>query len=266
MNNSALAPRAARRLAPRRLLSLAAFFMAATGAWAVPAITTQPAGQTIVAGQPVTFSVVATGTVATPTSQWRKLGTPLVDGGGISGATTAALTLSAVGVADAALYDVLVTDGTTLASNSARLDVRPAAFPVGILRPRPGFAPVFEINGTAHAIVPAAGGAFYAMGNFTTIDGVARTGVARFLASGAIDPAFTAPQITGQIRAAVLQGSGASAKLIIGGDFRTITGVRRDQSVEWRRHLDHRAAGWRVGAECGASWQRRKSLAPTCNR
>ena len=202
--------------------------MAATGAWAVPAITTQPAGQTIVAGQPVTFSVVATGTVATPTYQWRKLGTPLVDGGGISGATTAALTLSAVGVADAALYDVLVTDGTTLASNSARLDVRPAAFPVGILRPRPGFAPVFEINGTAHAIVPAAGGAFYALGNFTTIDGVARTGVARFLASGAIDPAFTAPQITGQIRAAVLQGSGASAKLIIGGDFRTITGVRRD--------------------------------------
>ena len=222
MNNSALVPRAAHRLAPRRLLSLAAFFMAATGAWAVPAITTQPTGQAIVAGQPVTFSVVATGTA--PTYQWRKLGVPLANGGGISGATTASLTLAAVSAADAALYNVVVTDGTTLASNSARLDVRPAAYPSGPLRPRSGFAPVFETSGGVRAIVTVPGGASYVVGLFTSVNGAAQTSVARFLADGTLDPAFTAvPVIGGGVNAALLQGS----NLIIGGDFRTVAGATR---------------------------------------
>ena len=224
MNNSALAPCAARRLAPRRLLALAAFFVAAAGALAAPVITTQPSGQAIVAGQPATFSVVATGTVATPTFQWRKLGVPLANGGGISGATTASLTLAAVSAADAALYDVVVTDGTTLASNSARLDVRPAAYPSGPLRPRPGFAPVFESSGGVRAIVTVPGGASYAVGLFTSVNGAAQTSVARFLADGTLDPAFTAvPVIGGGVNAAVLQGS----NLIIGGDFRTVAGAPR---------------------------------------
>jgi uncharacterized delta-60 repeat protein len=224
MNNSALAPCAARRLAPRRLLALAAFFVAAAGALAAPVITTQPSGQAIVAGQPATFSVVATGTVATPTYQWRKLGVPLANGGGISGATTASLTLAAVSAADAALYDVVVTDGTTLASNSARLDVRPAAYTSGPLRPRPGFAPVFESSGGVRAIVTVPGGAFYAVGSFTSVNGAAQTSVARFLADGTLDPTFNAvPVIGGGVNAAVLQGS----NLIIGGDFRTVAGAPR---------------------------------------
>lgn len=198
--------------------------MAAAGAWAAPVITSQPSGQAIVAGQPATFSVVATGTVATPTYQWRKLGVPLANGGGISGATTASLTLAAVSAADAALYDVVVTDGTTLASNSARLDVRPAAYPSGPLRPRPGFAPVFESSGGVRAIVTVPGGASYAVGLFTSVNGAAQTSVARFLADGTLDPAFTAvPVIGGGVNAAVLQGS----NLIIGGDFRTVAGATR---------------------------------------
>jgi uncharacterized delta-60 repeat protein len=206
----------------RRLFAALTFwFTSAAVGFAVPAITTQPLGQTIVAGQPVTFTVGATGTA--PTYQWRKMGVPLVDGGNVSGATSAALTLAAVSATDAALYDVVVTDGTTLASASARLDIRPASFPSGILRPRPGFAPVFEINGTTNAVVPAPGGAFYALGNFTTINGVKYQSVARFLANGALDSAFTPPSITGQVRAAVLQGT----KLIIGGDFRVVAGVSR---------------------------------------
>ena len=52
-----------------------------------PSITTHPASQTVLAGNPVTFSIVATGTPA-PTYQW-KLGT-----GDITGATSADYTIN----------------------------------------------------------------------------------------------------------------------------------------------------------------------------
>ena len=211
----------------RRFLAVSSFVFALDSiGLAAPAIATQPLGQTIVVGQSVTFTVVATGTA--PSYQWRKLGVPLSNGVNVTGANRAALTIFGVSATDAGLYDVVVTDGTALTSNSARLDVRPANYPSGPLRPRPGFAPAFETTGTANAIVPAPGGAFYVVGNFTTVDGVPRSGVARFLASGALDTAFTPPIISGgPIRAAVLQGSGVSAKLIVGGDFSTVSGVSR---------------------------------------
>ena len=68
-----------------------------------PAITTQPASQTVAAGANVTLAVVATGTPA-PTYQWRK------DGAVISGATAATLALSAVTAAGAGSYTVVVTN------------------------------------------------------------------------------------------------------------------------------------------------------------
>jgi alpha-tubulin suppressor-like RCC1 family protein len=74
-----------------------------SGSATAPSITTQPQAQLVVAGTNVTFTVAATGT-APLSYQWRKASTP------ISGATTAMLTLSNVQAADAANYDVVVTN------------------------------------------------------------------------------------------------------------------------------------------------------------
>jgi len=70
---------------------------------AAPAITTQPASQTVTAGQSVTFTVVTTGNPA-PTYQWRK------DGAAITGATNASYIIASVALTDAATYDVVVTN------------------------------------------------------------------------------------------------------------------------------------------------------------
>ena len=63
--------------------------------------------------------------------QWRKNGTPLSDGGTVSGSHTAALTIDPVSFADAGAYDVVVTDSCTSAtSNAATLTVEFADVPV----------------------------------------------------------------------------------------------------------------------------------------
>ncbi len=80
----------------------------------LPVITTQPVGQSVLATQSVTFSVVVTGTPA-PTLQWRKNGTPIV------GATNASFTIAAVVVADAGNYDVLVTNSVSTVTSATAI-------------------------------------------------------------------------------------------------------------------------------------------------
>src|SRR5215470_8691948 len=58
-----------------------------------PLITTQPTNQTVTAGQPATFSVLATGT-APMSYQWQK------NGANIAGATSASYTTPATATAD----------------------------------------------------------------------------------------------------------------------------------------------------------------------
>jgi hypothetical protein len=71
-------------------------------------ITSQPAAtQTVCSGANVSFSVTATGTGLT--YQWRKGTTNLSNGGNISGATTATLTLTGVLTSDAGSYNVVIT-------------------------------------------------------------------------------------------------------------------------------------------------------------
>jgi alpha-tubulin suppressor-like RCC1 family protein len=82
-----------------------------------PAISTQPVSQSLVFGQAVTFSVVASGT-PTPTLQWRKAGVA------ISGATNASYTIAAAVVADSGNYDVVATNSAgTATSTTASLAV-----------------------------------------------------------------------------------------------------------------------------------------------
>ena len=83
-----------------------------TAAAVAPAITTQPANQSVTEGQTATFSVTATGT-APLTYQWKKGGTD------ISGATSSTYTTPATSSADnAAVFTVVVTNGTGSATSS----------------------------------------------------------------------------------------------------------------------------------------------------
>lgn len=92
------------------------------------AITNQPQSQTKNPGQTATFSVGATGT-GTLSYQWKKNGTNLVNGGNVSGATTATLSLSSVTQNDAATYKVQVSNtATNVTSADATLTVNAVTF------------------------------------------------------------------------------------------------------------------------------------------
>jgi poly(3-hydroxybutyrate) depolymerase len=109
-----------------------------TAAPAGPTITTQPADQSVTAGQPVSFTVTATD--ALPLRyQWRK------NGINIAGANDAALSIPAAISADSgASFTVVVTSGASSAtSNRAMLTVTPA----------PG-APILITNPARARLIP----------------------------------------------------------------------------------------------------------------
>jgi hypothetical protein len=91
-----------------------------------PSITTQPANQTVTAGQTATFSVLASGT-APLSYQWRK------NGANISGANASSYTTSATTAADSgSTFSVVVNNSAGSAtSNSATLTVNSAPPPSG---------------------------------------------------------------------------------------------------------------------------------------
>ena len=93
---------------------------------AAPAFTTQPLPQTATVGTNVTFTVVATGAPA-PTLQWRKGSSDLANGGVVSGATTATLTLTNITVTDVGSYSCVATNSVSaVPSNPVALTVNPA--------------------------------------------------------------------------------------------------------------------------------------------
>jgi sugar lactone lactonase YvrE len=96
---------------------------------AVPSISIQPGPQITLAGGSATFSAAASGA---PSFQWRK------NGVNIPGATSATLTLVNVSVADAANYDVVLSNAAgSTNSSSAQLSVSSVtAAPVITAQPR----------------------------------------------------------------------------------------------------------------------------------
>ncbi|RYE16174.1 MAG: hypothetical protein EOP51_26285, partial [Sphingobacteriales bacterium] len=88
-----------------------------------PAITADPVSQTVCNGQPVSFSVTATGTNLT--YQWRR------NGSNIGGATSAAYSIAATTPASAGTYDVVVSNtGCTPATSTGAVlvvNARPTA-------------------------------------------------------------------------------------------------------------------------------------------
>ncbi len=83
-------------------------------------ITTQPVSQTVCAGGSASFSVTATGTGLT--YQWKKGAVNLVNGGNISGATSATLTINPVNILDAETNYYVVIGGVC-APNVTSLNV-----------------------------------------------------------------------------------------------------------------------------------------------
>jgi formylglycine-generating enzyme required for sulfatase activity len=73
----------------------------------VPVITSQPVSRTNTVGTAATFTVTAT-SIAPLTYQWRFNGTNLANGGNVSGATTADLTLTNVQLTNAGNYSAVV--------------------------------------------------------------------------------------------------------------------------------------------------------------
>jgi hypothetical protein len=131
-----------------------------------PIITTQPGAQVLYAGGTAHFSVVASDNGAPPlTFQWKRYGTNLLNGGNISGATNATLTVSGVSASDATGYTVLVanTVGNITSTNAPLTIVSPsgeaveaaviAANPVAFYQfnetgdPATNNSPVFDFSG-----------------------------------------------------------------------------------------------------------------------
>ncbi|RYZ50315.1 MAG: hypothetical protein EOP49_14210, partial [Sphingobacteriales bacterium] len=92
-----------------------------------PAIAADPVSQTICAGQPVTFTVTATGTNLN--YQWRK------NGSTISGANSSSYTISSVASGDAGNYDVVVSNTGCADATSAAATLTVNESPVFTLDP-----------------------------------------------------------------------------------------------------------------------------------
>jgi len=83
-----------------------------TAATVAPAITTQPANQSAIAGSSVTFNAAASGTPA-PTLQWFK------NGAALAGQTATTLVLSNIASSDGASYTVAATNSAGTATSTA---------------------------------------------------------------------------------------------------------------------------------------------------
>jgi uncharacterized delta-60 repeat protein len=188
-----------------------------------PEILATPASLTVELGGTATFTGSARG-AGTLSYQWLFNGTPLANGtsGGvtIAGATTPSLTVAGVNFDTDGSYRLRVTNTlgqTTTAAAVLTVERRPGSLAAGITQASP--------NGTVLAILRLADGSMLVGGQFdsVTINGVVnnRSRLARFLANGTLDPAFT-PTFNGDVRALAQDSSGS---IFVGGNFNGSTTV-----------------------------------------
>ncbi|HVM47815.1 MAG TPA: immunoglobulin domain-containing protein [Candidatus Acidoferrum sp.] len=97
-----------------------------TGSTSPPVFTNQPQGQMVVAGTNASFSAAASGTPPL-TYQWRHNGGNLTDGGRISGASSAQLTIASIAPEDGGSYSVVASNAYgAVASVDAALVILPS--------------------------------------------------------------------------------------------------------------------------------------------
>ena len=125
-----------------------------------PVITMQPADQTVLAGQSVTFTVAAAG--SQPLFYlWQRNGAYLNDGGNISGSASSSLTLHSAALADAGTYSVIVGNaGGLTASAGAVLTVISVTAPGATLTALYSFAGGND-GANPNALLRVANGGFY---------------------------------------------------------------------------------------------------------
>ncbi len=92
-------------------------------------------------------------------------------------------------------------------------------FPIYPLPAKPGtidplFDPGSGANSTVLALARDASGRVLAAGSFTTVNGVSRSGLVRFLTDGLVDPAFNSPTGNSSPRALAMQSNG---RILAGG-------------------------------------------------
>jgi DNA/RNA endonuclease G (NUC1) len=201
-----------------------------------PSIVTSPVTKSVAAGSTTTFTVAASGS-PTLTYQWRKGGTNLANGTGISGATTAVLTLANVQAAAAGSYDAVVTNSVSSATSAAAtLTVTPAA-PTIVTQPT---AQTAALASTATFTVVATGtapltyqwrkGGTAITGNASattatlTIAGVAAgdAGTYDVVVSNGVNPSFTSNAVTLTIGSSSAGGSYNYAGGTYAQDFDTL--------------------------------------------
>jgi uncharacterized delta-60 repeat protein len=189
----------------------------------VPEITQDPVAQTVDFGSSATLTGTATG--ATPLAyQWYYGTTALVNGTGVSGATTNTLTLTNIDFNDAGQYSLKASNNLgddTSASVILTVQKRPGAIVAGNL---PTFAGS-GYSGYVSAIQPLLDGSYIVGGAFevVTINGVNtnRKGLVRIKADGTLDTSFPTVNSTNRpsVEAIVVDGTG---RIFIGGDFTSV--------------------------------------------
>jgi hypothetical protein len=183
-----------------------------------PAITTQPANQTVAVGSTATFSVVATGT-APLSYQWSK------NGGAISGATSASYTTPAIVASDnGATFTVTVTNSTgSITSSTATLTVNAVVSGAPAITTQPANQTV-AVGSTATFSVVATGTAPLSYQWFKNTVSI----------SGATSASYTTPataasdtgaEFTVTVSNALGSASSNQAKLTVSASTPTVTAV-----------------------------------------
>lgn len=128
-----------------------------------PQITQQPAGQTVTEGQTAQFTVVATG--SNLVYQWVKDGGPLSDGGRVSGALTATLSISGTLQSDAGSYSVVVSVSgypeLKVSSDGVLLKVNPVTPPSPQITQQPAGQTVTEGQNAQFTVVATGSNLLY---------------------------------------------------------------------------------------------------------
>ena len=145
-------------------------------------------GGAVIVGSATSFlATSSSGRFGSFSYQWRKGGVPLTDGGPISGATTAMLTIDPVSFDDPGSYDVVVTDDCgEVTSNPAALSVEFADVPTS----SPFHDDILTI--ATEGITGGCGG-----GNYCPTSSVRRDQMAAFLLKSEHGSDYTPPPCTG---------------------------------------------------------------------
>ncbi|MCX6902364.1 MAG: FG-GAP-like repeat-containing protein [Verrucomicrobia bacterium] len=179
-----------------------------------PVIFTQPASQTGQPGKNVTFRVAASGLLPLG-YQWHKDGLALKDGENISGATTAALTVSNLFGDDAGGYRVVITNEEgSVTSTVAVLTMNLAALDNGF---NPG------ANNAVYSLAAQADGKVLVGGMFSTLGGQPCNRIGRLNGDGTVDSGFN-PGANVHVSSFLVQDDGS---IVVGGAFTTLGGQPR---------------------------------------